>query len=330
VQHLARSEVVLCLILFGAGMGTPAGARSFEVAVEPGLATWRDPMTLEISGIACAPSIAEPRFEAGTKSIDLDLSDSCEANPAAPFSRRVGLGRLAPGRYTVTIHDLSQGGVGLTSFLVYSVNHFDVVLPPVATDAEPTSIEIGDYGTCRFVDVGVDVDTKVITVVFIDSCGIFPTYVDPTVRYMPVDLGLLPAGTYDLRVNSSSTTLRVWDADGCVPSDTTLCLHDGRFAVTARWRAFDGTSGAGHAAPLAGNEETGLLWFFGPDNSELTVKVLAGCPVNQRWWTFVSGSSTVEYDVEVTDTRTGARHGDHNPLGHQPSLAANTDAFVCP
>jgi len=96
---------------------------------------------------------------------------------------------------------------------------------------------------------------------------------------------------------------------GCEPSPSeegTLCLGN-RFRVSVRW-ATQGTSGAGHAIPLAAlAADTGAFWFFGPDNLELMVKVLNGCGLNQRFWVFLSGLTDVHVEVTVVDSVTGER-----------------------
>jgi hypothetical protein len=102
-------------------------------------------------------------------------------------------------------------------------------------------------------------------------------------------------------------------AANCVPGAQTLCLGGNRFRVEAAWRLRNGTTGVGHA--IAADAESGSFWFFGPDNIELTVKVLDGRPVNGRFWTFFGALSDVEYWVTVTDTTTGAARTYHNPPG---------------
>lgn len=111
----------------------------------------------------------------------------------------------------------------------------------------------------------------------------------------------------------------------CVPSATRLCLGGGRFAVTARWKDFDGNTGDGQAVPLAGGD-TGYFWFFGQDNVEVVLKVLDGRPVNGRFWVFYGALSSVEYTLTVTDTETGAVKTYVNPAGRLGSVA-DTEAF---
>src|SRR5262249_51422199 len=88
----------------------------------------------------------------------------------------------------------------------------------------------------------------------------------------------------------------------CVSDDTTLCLGDGRFAVTVSWDATAqiGRTGVGHALPF--HDPTGLFWFFDPSNVELVVKLLDGRPVNGHFWFYFGALSDVGYTITVTDT----------------------------
>jgi phospholipase/carboxylesterase len=103
-------------------------------------------------------------------------------------------------------------------------------------------------------------------------------------------------------------------AGPCLPGPTRHCLGGGRFAVEVAWRDFQGHTGAGTAVPGAA-ADSGLFWFFAPDNWELLVKVLDGCAVNGRRWVFAAATTSVEYDLTVTDTVTGHAAHYHNPLG---------------
>ena len=57
---------------------------------------------------------------------------------------------------------------------------------------------------------------------------------------------------------------------------------------------------------MAGSDETGYFWFFGPDNLELAVKILDGRELNGRFWVFFTSLSDVAYQILVRDTATGA------------------------
>src|SRR5262249_49354375 len=122
----------------------------------------------------------------------------------------------------------------------------------------------------------------------------------------------------------------VWAHGGCLPDDATLCLGHGRFRVTATWGSFDGTSGAAKALPLLGNDDSGLLSFFTPDNAEITLKVLDGCALDAHWWVFLAAASKVRYAVTVEDIVSGTRRVYDNPLGRLPPLVTDAAAFRCP
>ena len=73
--------------------------------------------------------------------------------------------------------------------------------------------------------------------------------------------------------------------------------------MTADWKAGDGSTGHGHGVNLTGN--SGYFWFFDAANIEIVVKVLDGCPSNQRHWAFAAGLTNVELTTTVTDTFSG-------------------------
>jgi hypothetical protein len=104
----------------------------------------------------------------------------------------------------------------------------------------------------------------------------------------------------------------------CTGTAESLCLNGGRFRVEVAWTA-DGDTGPGHAHPLT--DETGALWFFGPDNLELAVKVLDGRAVNGHFWVFYASLTNVEFTLKVTDTETGNVRTYTNPPGRLASLA---------
>ncbi|HVT16773.1 MAG TPA: ELWxxDGT repeat protein [Thermoanaerobaculia bacterium] len=134
----------------------------------------------------------------------------------------------------------------------------------------------------------------------------------------------------------------LWAADrgaltgvSCLADETKLCLAGGRFAVSVRFQDPFG-SGArleGHALPppaaSGAGDQSGLFWFFSPDDVELIVKVLDGHAVNQSFWVFYGALSDVEYWLTVTDTKTGVTKTYHNPAG---TLCGSADvgAFLSP
>jgi hypothetical protein len=110
----------------------------------------------------------------------------------------------------------------------------------------------------------------------------------------------------------------------CAPSPTTLCLNDSRFEVEVSWRDSRGRTGAGQAKTITA--DTGYFWFFSEANIELVIKVLDARSINGKYWVFFGALSSVEYDLTVTDTMTGAVKTYHNPLGQFASVG-DTGAF---
>ena len=88
--------------------------------------------------------------------------------------------------------------------------------------------------------------------------------------------------------------------DGCVESATTLCLQEGRYEVTVDFTANGETMPAKVARPRT--EDSGLFYFFEPNNWEMLFKVLDGCGVNQHHWVFAATASDVGIRLVVRDT----------------------------
>jgi hypothetical protein len=110
----------------------------------------------------------------------------------------------------------------------------------------------------------------------------------------------------------------------CTQSPTALCLNDSRFEVEVSWRDSRGRTGVGQAVSITA--DTGYFWFFSETNIELVVKVLDARSINQKFWVFFGALSSVEYDLTVTDTATGAVKTYHNDLGNFASVG-DTGAF---
>jgi uncharacterized repeat protein (TIGR03803 family) len=117
----------------------------------------------------------------------------------------------------------------------------------------------------------------------------------------------------------------------CPTNAETLCLNQGRFIVNASWTDFQGNSGLASVVPGANSNDSGIMWFFGPDNWELLIKVLNGCGVNGNYWVFGAAATDVGYTIQVTDTQTGEVRTYTNPLGTTSPAITDTAAFEnCP
>ncbi len=121
-------------------------------------------------------------------------------------------------------------------------------------------------------------------------------------------------------------------AASCSPTATSLCF-EGRFAVSATFETTStppGTHGNGTVVPGA-STNSGLFWFFGPDNWELLVKELNGCGLNSRRWIFSAATTNVHYRLTVTDVTHGVTKVYFNYQGISAPAVTDTDALsVCP
>lgn len=135
----------------------------------------------------------------------------------------------------------------------------------------------------------------------------------------------------------SSATLEIADddtqAEPCVASATTLCLGVGdRFRVEITWRDFQGGAGPGRVVDLP-LRDTGLFYFFQPDNVEMNVKVLDACVpgLGNKYWVLFAASTNVAYTLTVTDTEASVTRTYENALGNLAQATIDIEAFdTCP
>lgn len=313
-----------------------------QISVEPALATWREPITLALSGLvtpSCAVVVRRLDIAHDVREIQVQAEEVCPPGAAGtpqPYTLRRELGRLADGeRWEVRLD--FDGALRSHEFIVYDSGTLALAVPDRVVAGEPFEVEVRGLAPCGHSSASLgDVAAGVVE---IDFTAICLPITNPPGRYTAhtVEVPALPPGDHELRLFTRDdfgfalqrSTLRVWPVAGCVPGDASLCLQGGRFAVSATWRDFAGATGGGHAAPLPGNDTTGLLWFFTPDNAEVTAKLIDGCAYNGHWWVFVTPASTVEHEVHVLDTATGESRTYRHESGGIPALLADTRAFAC-
>ena len=118
-------------------------------------------------------------------------------------------------------------------------------------------------------------------------------------------------------------------ATTCAPSATVACLNGNRFGVRIDWKRSGGETGQGKTINVT--DSSVLFWFFGPDNIEVLVKVLNGCPVSNTYWVFSAAATDVEYTITVTDTLTGTTKSYFHAGGSAAPAVTDTNAFAtCP
>lgn len=132
-------------------------------------------------------------------------------------------------------------------------------------------------------------------------------------------------GSADPTPEAGATTFA--EVAECVEDGDTLCLHEGRFRVEARWETVDRGD---RAEGVSLNNDTGDFWFFSPDNVELMVKVLDGCAFNERYWVYAGGLTDVKVIMTVIDSETGVAATYYNPPGTPFVPVGDTKSFaVC-
>jgi len=114
-------------------------------------------------------------------------------------------------------------------------------------------------------------------------------------------------------------------------TSSALCLSGNRFLVSSKWWTIsDGNRGNGTIVP-GSSADSGNVWFFGPNNWELLVKVLDGCPVNNRKWVFSAATTDQHYVLVVTDVKSGQTKRYFNYGGNAAPAITDTEAFAtCP
>jgi hypothetical protein len=142
-----------------------------------------------------------------------------------------------------------------------------------------------------------------------------------------------------LDASPAGDALAVWREEGgplvaqrlaveaeCTPSATVLCLQGGRFEVSVEWADFQGNAGPGRRVPVA-SDDSGLFWFFHPENWEMLVKVLDACPLDGHFWVFAAAATNVEYTLTVSDLVAHQTRIFRNDLGDTARALTVTDAF---
>ena len=118
----------------------------------------------------------------------------------------------------------------------------------------------------------------------------------------------------------------------CVNSDTVICLRSGdRFEVKVEWHAAGETQFHPAFVSSLRTSDSGIFYYNNPDNLEFLLKVLNGCPLNDRYWVFFAATTNVAFNVTVIDTENGASKIYSNPEGHRADAVTDTGAFAtCP
>ena len=154
--------------------------------------------------------------------------------------------------------------------------------------------------------------------------------------------GLDSGGRYDFRVRSFNSggrsasnivtiVLSAAEYTDCVPSAPQIVFEHGFTVSMCIEHEKDGETVQADAVDYQlGSRESGLLYFFDRDNSEVLIKVLDACAVNGYRWVFVAPVTTLAFNLYVDETATGERWPHRNPRGGVTATTkSDIAAFPC-
>ena len=273
-------------------------------------------------GGACSPSESEMCLGGGRFRVSVDWRDGsgnagdAQVVPAATDDSGL-FWFFDPNNWEMLVKVLD--GCGLNDrFWVFSAATTNVEYTLRVTDTETGSV--AEYFNPLGTAAAALTDTEALHV-----CSARAAPVEPR----RVDLADVPEGVAEVgRRRGDSGDGRPRDGD-CVAGETSMCLGGDRFRVRVDWRDFSGNTGQASVVPV-GSNDSGLFWFFGPDNWEMLVKILDGCALTNHYWVFSAATTNVEYTLRVTDTETGSVAEYFNPLGTAAAALTDTEALaVC-
>lgn len=138
-------------------------------------------------------------------------------------------------------------------------------------------------------------------------------------------IGVLDALAFDL--GAYQISLQCSNATPPCPDDT-ICLNDGQHHVDMRWKTKTTSFAPAHVVPFD-STSSGLFYFTDVNNAEVLIKVINGCPLNDKWWVFYAATTNVQFDIDVTDTHRDVTRTYSNPVNHAATTILDTAAFDC-
>jgi peptidyl-Asp metalloendopeptidase len=187
------------------------------------------------------------------------------------------------------------------------------------TFGDPSNIElmikILDFGNVVKVFYGQLTDLQFSLAVTDTTTGQVNSYSNTTGNCGAIDQSAFSGSTGGAslasRLADPPTFARAAASGSCRPGANTLCLGEGRFAVSVDWaNPGNGTSGHGGAVPLS--SVTGAFYFTDASNLELLGKII---DFGDRIAFFYGTLSDLDYTLNVQDTVNGTTKSYHNPGG---------------
>ena len=158
--------------------------------------------------------------------------------------------------------------------------------------------------------------------------------------------GLEPGGRYRFRVRSFNSrgrsasnevtiVLSAAEYTDCDPTETAPQIvfeHGYTVSMCIEYEKAGETVEAPARDFGLNSSQSGLLYFFQPDNAEVLVKVLDACdqPGNDYWWVFVAPVTTLAFNLSIDPPDGGEPWTHRNPKGGATATTKSSlQAFPC-
>jgi hypothetical protein len=283
------------------------------------------PFTLAVGGIGSCPSLDTLQIQVRT--VIVHLKDLC-LSPTHPFLLEVPVPPLPQGSWSLQVFfDGQSKALAVT-----------VEPPPLRLDFDPPDPQAGQPFLIRatqnvdcFELGNVMQDGRLLSLGYV-VC-VFPSFGRPPGPIIvEKSVGPLPAGDYVVNVIGAQKILpsrrfHISDPAECAPSETALCLLQGRYRVEATWRT---ATAEGVALAQPESDGFGAFSLADVDRLELFVELADACgdPAHAVGVS-TSGLTDAEVEVTVTEVATGEVRRYQNPLGMRFALISDPQAFDC-
>jgi|GEM_PF-2606820 len=299
------------LALFEVGWGAGDGA----LALAPGEG-WEVPVTFVPDSAGSRVATLSVRTGAGEVTLQLvgaglagDLSLSVEGASGGAYTSlddegRIDFGAVDPGEEVfrrVRAENVGDGALTVTA--ATTTNGFRAFLPT------PVDLEPGAHR--EFL-------VRFRPVASVESySGSLVVKSDRNTRSVALSGALT-------QVCAAATAAPAVEDGPCVPSETVLCLHEARFAVTAAHQTSACESGV--ARVVSADDGSGVFGF-GDGGWDLVVNVVDACAATGTYGVTAAAASRDRVELRVVDTATGAVKTWFSPLGEPFQPLADAEAF---
>src|SRR5262245_1398254 len=227
------------LLLLAAASPAPA----VTVSALPVRPVEQTPFTLVVGGTASCQALDSIKIEHRTVVVKL-LLNLCPT-PPQPFLLEIPAPPLAQGAWTFQV----SGDKNL-AWLLVNVDPAPFELDfdrPTPQPGSPFNVILRGSASCPAFNGLVRQDGNLITLGFVANCLNF-IQPPPEPFVIKTEVKPLAAGDYvlqaidELTLTRASRRLHISDPHECQPSETALCLLQGRYRVEAAWRSEEHTS----------------------------------------------------------------------------------------